>query len=148
MKKYIFLLFMLVLSQTAFTADKPLREDVISYLRVTKTIELLESYAESYVTLLKDEYPDLGEDFYSDPEFVKAIEDYKLRTVEDAISIIQNSLSKEDLDQIVEFLGTNLGKKLIRLMDETDPLFLESGIKSNVWLNGIVGEILDKHEAR
>lgn len=145
MNKLIYIIFTILYSFNIGAAEKPSRADVIEYFEVTNTIKVLEGYSKSYITVLKEGYPNLDEKFYNDPEFKKALDTYNKNLLDECISIVINNLNKNDLNEISRFLKTELGKKLLKLNQVTDPLFNEAGTKANILLNSEVASLLGKY---
>ena len=147
MTKLLTTIIAISFSFNGWAFEKPSREEVIEYFEVTNAIKALEGYSKSYIAVLKEGYPNLENNFYSDPEFIKSMDRYNEKLLDEWIYIIRNNMSKNNLEEISTFLKTELGQKVITLNKITGPLFNEAATKTNIWLNEKVGRLLYKHGA-
>ncbi len=147
MNKLLTTIIAIFISFNGWTFEQPSRDEVIEYLEVTNAIKALEGYSKSYIAVLKEGYPKLENNFYSDPEFKKSMDRYSEKLLDEWISIIRNNMSKNDLNEISNFLKTELGKKVITLNKITGPLFNEAATRANIQLNEEVGKLLYKYGA-
>ncbi len=148
MNKLLLAIAVFSLSFNVCAFERPSREDVIKYFEATNTIELLKGYSQSYIKVLKKSYPKLDDNFYKDPKFIKTLDTYNKKILNESISIVRNNISKNDLNEIFKFMESELGLKLLKLNNVTDPLFNEAGTRTNIWLNEEVGHLLYKHGIR
>ena len=87
MKTYLFILLVVLIplsvqadkeaEKKAGKVERPTREEVLEYFKVTKTGDLLKLYVNSYKAMLGEQYPELGDAFFGDPDFDKALRQLK-----------------------------------------------------------------------
>lgn len=143
--KVFAIVILLFMSFGVLASGKPTKKEVIDYLKVTNTLQILEGYSKSYIEVLKKSFPNLREDFYKDPALASLLSEYDTKIIEECALVIQKSISGAELRKIVDFCHTKLGKKIVRLNRKTAPLFLEIGTKTNIWLNSKLTRIIKKY---
>lgn len=113
MKKLLFsFVLLLTLSMTSWsqTTDKAYEEAMIKMLEVSKSMDAMKQMAPQIIAMVKQQAPDAPQEFWDDLE-VAMVAMYG-NIIKAMIPVYQKHLSLEDIQGIITFYETPIGKKL------------------------------------
>jgi hypothetical protein len=129
MKKLTILLLLLANIALAAEDDKKYRlvREYMETADINKTVEL---YSKIYTSQAMIMYPDVPSSIWESKEYEIIIKKYVSDLYERWSKVYYQHLSIDELEELLAFLRTPLGKKFLSLQLKLEPVFAETSIRA------------------
>ncbi|MEO1201893.1 MAG: hypothetical protein AAFX10_04235 [Pseudomonadota bacterium] len=131
--KSVLTLLSLAILAAAASADEDAakRQRVLEFLEYTGAIESIELQVETMQMEYQEYYAFLPRDFWERPGVVDAFDAYKVALLRGYVEAMQDDLSDEDLDFLVDFYASEDGQRVIALGKRLDPLYVAAASEAS-----------------
>jgi len=115
-----------ILAALSFTVSaeggKAKNDLVLEYLDYVGVVDSIELQVETMFLEYRDFYPNFSKEFWEDPRVIALFDDYRVSLLRGYAEAMEDGLSAEELEFLVDFYSSEKGKKVVALGKRLDPL--------------------------
>ena len=114
---------LVVLSWSAIAERNNTKRDlVLEYLQYVGVIDSIDLQIETMRIEYEEYYWQIPHDFWDEPLVVDLFENYKVALLRGYVDVMEEGLSDEDLEFLVDFYASAEGQRVVSLGKQLDPL--------------------------
>jgi len=142
--KLVLAMSLLVLSLSALAdSAKSKRDFVLEYLQNVGVIDSIDLQIESLRVEYAEHYSYLPNEYWDAPRVVAAFDDFKVSLLRGYVEAMEDDLSDEDLDFLVDFYASEDGQRVVALGRRLDPLMVAAASEAGKEFTAVFTELIE-----
>ena len=121
------------------------REKILAYFEATGVLESIEHNVELTADELKRLYPSMPTAFWGDPAFASALLKLRQDMTDSFVQAAAANLTERELDELLEFLQSDQGKRVLALQLRLAPLYERAAVQPQQRFNDAFIRLYERH---